>query len=254
MNLRIAFWPGDSLLHRLHPLVKVTWVIFGTVMVFIFKNPWWVMAMLALVIIAFPLCRLPVLRVRGVRLFATTALFLALIQFIFIRDGAVLFQWGNWRLTSTGLEAGVYVAGRFLCVVLMSYLFVMTTNPNDLAYALMHIGVPARYGFTLVTALRLVPIFEQEASIVYQAQLARGMRYDRRNLRRIFDLARQFFMPLLVSALSKVDALSVSMEGRCFGKSPRRTFLREVKPTWRDVLAIGLMFMVGSIAIYMAVR
>jgi energy-coupling factor transport system permease protein len=254
MRPRITFWPGNSFLHRLHPAVKIIWMIFGTVMVFIQRNPWWVMVILVMTILAFPLCSLPLSRVRGIRLFVTTALFLGLLQFIFVRQGEVLYQWGKWRLTTGGLEAGIYVAGRFLSVVLMSYLFVMTTNPNDLAYALMQIGVPARYGFILITALRLVPIFEQEASIVYQAQLARGMRYDRRSLGRVLDLARQFTLPLLVSALSKVDALSVSMEGRCFGKYPRRTFLRRVRPTWRDALAIGLLILVGSVTISVAVR
>ncbi len=42
-------------------------------------------------------------------------------------------------------------------------------------------------------------------------------------------LARQFFLPLLVSALSKVDAMAVSMEGRGFGQYRSRTFLREVR-------------------------
>jgi energy-coupling factor transporter transmembrane protein EcfT len=38
-----------------------------------------------------------------------------------------------------------------------------------------------------------------------------------------------------------VDALAVSMEGRCFGKFPSRTFLKEVHFTRRDVLAVGLL-------------
>jgi energy-coupling factor transporter transmembrane protein EcfT len=46
----------------------------------------------------------------------------------------------------------------------------------------------------------------------------------------------------LVSALGKVDALAVSMEGRCFGKYPTRTFLREVRATWLDAVAVGVLF------------
>jgi energy-coupling factor transport system permease protein len=59
-------------------------------------------------------------------------------------------------------------------------------------------------------------------------------------------LARQFVLPLLVSALGKVDALAVSLEGRCFGKYPTRTFLREVRATRLDALAVALL--VASIA------
>jgi energy-coupling factor transport system permease protein len=108
----------------------------------------------------------------------------------------------------------------------------------------MQAGLPYRYGFMLITALRLVPLFEQEAQTVYQAQLARGIAYDRGGLKRFFTLARQFFLPLLVSAMSKVDALAVSMEGRCFSKYPHRTFLREVTFTRRDGVALGVLVLV----------
>ena len=82
---------------------------------------------------------------------------------------------------------------------------------------------------------------EQEGQVVYSAQLARGVQYDTRSPRRFLTLARQFFLPLLISALGKVDALAVSMEGRCFGKYSTRTFLRVVHVTRQDVTAIALL-------------
>jgi energy-coupling factor transport system permease protein len=238
---RITYHPGDSILHRLHPLIKAAWLLFGTVFVFVVRSPWSVVAMVTLLLVAFPLTGVRLSRVRGTSLFITTALLLGLLQVIFVDGGATLLQLGPLTITSDGIEAGIYVAGRFLSVILLSYLFVLTTEPNDLAYALMHAGVPYRYGFALITALRLVPTFEQEGQTVYNAQLARGVRYDVKSPRRFLTLARQFFLPLLVSALGKVDAMAVSMEGRCFGKYPSRTFLREVRATWRDGVAIGVL-------------
>jgi energy-coupling factor transport system permease protein len=159
---------------------------------------------------------------------------------------------GPFAVTAGGVEAGVYVAARFLSVILLSYLFVLTTDPNDLAYGLMRAGLPYRYGFALITALRLVPIFEQEGQIVYRAQLARGVRYDTRSPRRFLTLGRQFFLPLLVSALGKVDSLAVSMEGRCFGKYPTRTFLREARTTRQDVIAVALLVLgIVAVALYL---
>jgi energy-coupling factor transporter transmembrane protein EcfT len=64
-------------------------------------------------------------------------------------------------------------------------------------------------------------------------------------------LARQLFFPLLVSALGKADTLAVSMEGRCFGRYPTRTFLRQTAFTWRDGLALALLaaaLIVGALA------
>lgn len=247
---RLTYHPGVSFLHCLHPLVKVAWLVFGTVFVFVVKSPGPVVAVVALVSLAFPLAGVRLRRLRGTRLFVTTALFLGVLQVIFFHEGAVLLQAGPLTITAGGVQAGLYVAGRFLSVVLLSYLFVVTTEPNDLAYALMRAGVPYRYGFTLITALRLVPTFEQEGQIVYNAQLARGVRYDVRSPRRFLTLARQFFLPLLVSALGKVDALAVSMEGRCFGKHTTRTFLREVRTTRLDGMAVGVLAIAVAATLY----
>ena len=245
---RITYQPGWSLLHQLHPLVKMAWLAGSTVALFIIQQPAGVLGLLVLAAIAFPLNGLKIHKVRGLRLFAFTALLLFLTQLFFASTDSPLLQLGPLRITEAGIARGVYVAGRLLSVVLLSYLFVLTTEPNDLGYALMRAGLPYRYGFMLITALRLVPLFEQEAQTVYQAQLARGIAYDRGGFKRFFVLARQFFLPLLVSAMSKVDALAVSMEGRCFSKYPRRTFLREVTFTRRDGVALGVL-LVAMIAL-----
>jgi len=239
---RITYQPGVSFLHRLHPLVKLAWLVGSTVALFVSQKPAGVLGVLVLAVIAFPLNRLALHKVRGLRFFAFTALALFLTQILFANTTAApLLQLGPLRVTEVGITRGIYTAGRLLSVILLSYLFVLTTEPNDLGYALMRAGLPYRYGFMLITALRLVPLFEQEAQTVYQAQLARGIVYDRGGVKRFFTLARQFFLPLLVSAMSKVDALAVSMEGRCFGKYPRRTFLREVAFTRRDGVAFGVL-------------
>jgi energy-coupling factor transport system permease protein len=243
MKPRITYQPGSSIFHRLHPLVKGAWLLFGTIVVFVVPSSWVVFVSVGLLLLAFSWAGLSLGQVRGTRLFIITALLLGALQVLFVRQGAVLIQVGSLIVTADGVEAGIYVAGRFISVVLLSSLFVLTTDPNDLAYALMRAGLPYRYGFALVTALRLVPVFEQEGQIVYSAQLARGVQYDVRSPRRFLTLARQFFMPLLVSALGKVDALAVSMEGRCFGKYPTRTFLREIHPTRLDVIAVVLLLL-----------
>jgi len=237
--------PGESLLHRLHPLAKLAWLVGGTALVFVVPTPWAVLGMLALIAAGFALGKVTLRDLPGLRLFGFMALMLLGLQLTFVRTGAVLLEVGPLRVTADGLAAGVYVAGRLLSVILLSYLFVLTTEPNDLAYALMQVGLPYRYGFTLITAIRLVPLFEQEGQTVYQAQLARGIAYDAGGPRRFLTLARQFFLPLLVSALGKVDALAVSMEGRCFGKYPRRTYLREVRFSWRDGAAVAVLVGVG---------
>jgi energy-coupling factor transport system permease protein len=246
VRARITYQPGSSLLHELHPLVKAAWLIAGTVFVFAMRSPWLVMMTVVALLFAFQASGLHLSKVRGTRLFTMTALLLGLLQVLFVHEGETLLTLGPLTVTMGGIEAGIYVAGRFLTIILLSYLFVLTTEPNDLAYALMEAGLPYRYGFALITALRLVPTFEQEGQTVYNAQLARGVQYDVRSPRRFLALARQFVLPLLVSALGRVDTMAVSMEGRCFGKYPTRTFLRKVRLTWRDGVALGVLALVAA--------
>jgi len=241
MKHRIIYQDGHSILHSLHPLVKLSWLIFCTVFVFVAPYLWMVLIFLLVIVFLIPIANLPITNIRGLRLVITTALLLAIIQIIFTDQGEVLFTFWKIDITKLGIENGVYIAARLISVVLASYLFVLTTRPNDLAYALIQTGIPYRYGFALVTAIRLVPVFEQEAIIVYEAQLARGVQYNRKNLNKIILLAKQFLLPMLVSALSKVDALAVSMEGRCFGKYPKRTFLREVRYKKVDLVGLGIL-------------
>lgn len=238
MRKSLRYIPGNSFIHKLHPLLKLFWLVAGSIVVFIVQRWWTVYPFILLIWVALLSARVQVSARRGMRLFLTTSLMLFGFQAFFNQGGETVFMPFNRAVTSEGLETGAYVAGRFLAVILLSYLFILTTEPNDLVYAMMRAGLPYRYGFMLITALRLVPVFEQEGRIVYNAQLVRGVAYDARKPGRVLTLAKQFTMPLLTSALGKVDSLAVSMEGRCFGKYPSRTWLHTVKFERRDMLIL----------------
>jgi energy-coupling factor transport system permease protein len=244
MKQRIIYQDGNSFIHFMHPLVKLSWLLFFTVFVFITPHLWMVLGLLFGIVLLIYVSNLKFTNIRGLRLVITTAILLAILQVIFTTQGEILFSFWQIGITELGIRNGLYIAARFVSVVFASYLFVLTTQTNDLAYALIQTGFPYRYGFALVTAIRLVPVFEQEAIIVYEAQLARGVQYNRKNINKFILLAKQFFLPMLVSALSKVDALAVSMEGRCFGKYTNRTFLREVRYSKIDFCSIGILIIV----------
>lgn len=243
---KILHQSRSSWLHRLHPLAKLCWLTTLSIAVFIIPSPAWVLTVLLLAVLAFPSARLSLRRdVRGIRFLTIMGSLLFLLQAIFNHRGTTLAQLAlgplNLSLTSGGLIAGIYIGGRFLALIFMSYLFVLTTEPSGLAYGLMQIGLPYRYGFALITALRLAPIFEIEGNTVYQAQLTRGVRYDIRSPRKFLTLARQLLLPLLISALSKVDALAVSMEGRCFGKYPTRTYRQVPEFATGDLVSLAIL-------------
>jgi energy-coupling factor transport system permease protein len=123
----------------------------------------------------------------------------------------------------------------------MSLALVQSTDPVALARGLMQAGLPYRWGFALVTALRLAPVFRAEAHHVYRAQRLRGVDYAVRGPRRYWRMLRRLCLPLLVSALRTAQSLSLSMEGRAFGLHPRRTFLRPLHAGRADVVGLALL-------------
>ncbi len=169
----------------------------------------------------------------------TTGVLLLIIYLLFEKSGNAIFisEIQLLTLTTGGLETGLRISGRFLTIVFLSYLFILSTDPNHLANALMRTGLPYRFGFMLVTALRLGPLMEEEGRIIYKAQLVRGIQYDVRSIRKLFMIIKQYLSPLLLSAMRRADKLFFSLEGRGFGKHPTRTFRAYTNPSTLDVTA-----------------
>ncbi|QRN83709.1 energy-coupling factor transporter transmembrane protein EcfT [Chloroflexota bacterium] len=235
---KLTFQPGNSFFHQLYPLDKLIWLLLLSALVLIVTKGLltFLLALLALISLIW-LCP-QIWKVRGFRLVFFTGIFLFVVYLLFEKTGVVLWDPGikHFKITQSGIDSGLLFSSRFLAIVLMSYLFIITTNPSDLAYALMKAGLPYRFGFMLITALRLAPILEDEGQTIYQAQLVRGVRYDQGSLKRIPLLVRQFMTPLLISALRRADKLVFSMEGRGFGQYRTRTFRNRVIPSYRDLI------------------
>jgi energy-coupling factor transport system permease protein len=172
---------------------------------------------------------------------------------LFTPAGRVLvtvpFYFFYLSITDAGLIMGVLYAARFLTVFLISALFVASTEPAALVYALMRRGLPYRYGFLLVLMLRFVPVFERERKMVSDAQKMRGLEIDKRGVRSMYRSLRYTVVPLIVSALQKTESLVMSMEGRAFGYRPDRTFTFEDHFGARDLVVTAVSWAVFALAL-----
>ena len=244
---KLAFFPGQSLLHRLYPLTKLVWLILGTILMLVLTNSWIILLLTGASLIVLVTIYPRIWHIRGFRLVFLTGIVLFLLYLLFNKTGEILLNSSFFllQITSGGLLTGLRFSGRFMAIVFLSYLFILTTEPSDLAYALMKIGLPYRYGFMLVTALRLSPIMEDEGRTIYKAQLTRGVRYDQGGPRKWVLLTTQFLTPLLISALQRADSLVFSMEGRGFDQFPKRTFRSRVNPSQLDLVFNILLIIIA---------
>ncbi|MGC9529996.1 MAG: energy-coupling factor transporter transmembrane component T family protein [Candidatus Bipolaricaulaceae bacterium] len=192
----------------------------------------------------------PVLVLGGRRLAAARTFRLALVfgGFIFLvqallAPGDEVARLGPLSVTLQGIKIGAQMALRFFGVLAGSLLFVATTPPEDFAAALSHTRLPYRYTYTLVLALRFLPLFAAEYQRVREAQAVRGLRLRPWNL---LTHVRWTAVPVLASALMRADCLAMAMQGRAFGRHPSRTVL-DVRP-WRRRDRAALAVAVGGLA------
>ncbi len=235
----VSYSKGESVLHRLNPLSKLSAVFAGCTVLFLFDSLAVVVAgLVAVGALAVATGAKQVLQLARSRFASILGLWLILANAVFTPAGKVLVAMPLYffRLTITdlGLLIGIMMAARLMTVLLLSGLFISTTDPAALVYSLMSRGLPYRYGFMLIVMLRFAPVFERERKTVANAQKMRGLEIDKRGVKNLYRSLRYTFVPLIVSALSKVETLVVSMEGRAFGNKGTRTFLAEDRYARRD--------------------
>jgi energy-coupling factor transport system permease protein len=182
--------------------------------------------------------------VKRARFLVIFGFFVFLIQALFTPGDVVLLKPipdtspilpGIISITMEGVILGLEMTLRFLVIVLASFWFVAITDPNKFAYSLMQLGLPYRYGFMLVTSLRLLPQFEIESNTVHNAQLARGIKLEKHGFRGLYNHVRYTLRPLIISALQRAEVMARSMEGRGFGLYKSRTFVDHARITKKDI-------------------
>jgi energy-coupling factor transport system permease protein len=241
------FTKGSSTLHRLDPVAKLVALSAFSISIFLFDSLVLEALSLAAVILAAYLIKAgSAISIVRSRYSLALIIWLVVIQAVFTPAGIPLLvipaHFFNIVITDMGILKGLIISLRFLVIIVASGLFIATTGPAELAYALMRSGVPYRYGFMLVTMLRFIPVFEMEMSTVRNAQAARGADIDKGGVKSLIKSIRYTFVPLIVSAISKVDCLTVSMDGRAFGYRPHRTFIgtRKLKPVDTAIITLSI--------------
>ena len=113
------------------------------------------------------------------------------------------------------------------------------TRMNDLCNALVkRLHLPYRYAFIVTTAFRFVPIFATEFHDIQDAQKARGVDFDTKNIFRKLGLIAPLCVPLLVSSLKKVDVSAMSAEMRGFELRGYKSGYKEYPFAARDVVTV----------------
>ena len=146
---------------------------------------------------------------------------------------------GRWILTKEQLFYHLNLVLKYLATIPIVLLFVCTTNPSEFAASLNRIGVKYTIAYSVALALRYIPDIQREYHEISQAQQARGIEMSKKeSLVKRLKSASAILIPLILSSMDRIEAISNAMELRVFGKNKQRGWYMARPFTGWDVLAM----------------
>jgi energy-coupling factor transport system permease protein len=165
-----------------------------------------------------------------------------------VDSGAVLLQLGPFSVTEGSLTSGVAITLRILAIGLPGIILLSTTDPTDLADGLAQVlRLPARFVLSALAATRLFGVMAADWRSMSLARRARGLGGDG-PLSAVRAAFGQVFA-LLVLAIRRGTVLATTMESRGFGTGRSRTWARESRLHWGDLVVVLGSVLVVVVAI-----
>ncbi|HET6483311.1 MAG TPA: energy-coupling factor transporter transmembrane component T, partial [Actinoplanes sp.] len=159
-------------------------------------------------------------------LIASLGLLVTMVLFSATRTGTPLLDLGPFDVTTGVLISALGLVLRLFAVAIPGVLVFATTDPTDLADALVqNAKASPRFAIGALAAFRLLPLLGQEWQMLTLARRARGIDAGRNPL----AAARLFVstaFAMLVGALRRGGRLAVAMDARGFDSGLPRSYAR----------------------------
>ncbi|MBE6029473.1 MAG: energy-coupling factor transporter transmembrane protein EcfT [Clostridiales bacterium] len=239
------YYPGNSVIHRLDPRVKIMATLLYIVALFVVKDfTGFIVAALLLEAVII-MAKVPRRYIwRGLKPVLIIIAFTLIVNIFMVR-GEVLWQFGVLHITREGLRTAAFVGIRLVLLIIGSTMLTLTTRPiglTDGIEALLSpfkkIGLPAHELAMMMTiALRFIPTLLEETDKIIKAQQARGADFESGNILRRAKALMPILVPLFISAFRIAQDLAMAMEARCYGGDVKRTRMNAMKFARRDLIA-----------------
>lgn len=244
------YFPGNSVLHRMDPRMKLVLTLLFIVLVFIPHSWIGLGAMAALLAVILALSRLPVKLIwRSVKPILPVIVFTAVLNVLYVTGGTVLVSWYFIRITTRGLNTAAFIATRILCLLAGSSLLTYTTTPTALTDAMEYLLKPLRIihinahelAMMMTIALRFIPTLVEETDKIMAAQKARGADMESGSIVRRAKALIPVLIPLFVSSFRRAYELAMAMECRCYQGGTGRTRMKQLRCAPRDWIALAVV-------------
>ena len=241
------YYPGNALLHRTDPRIKLILLIEYLIFVLVASTELAIAASLLFTVflIAVSGVKFGIL-IKSVKPLIFVLVFTAIINLFFTAgEGDPLFAWKFIKIYANGIRNAIFMLLRLVMLVLgTSLLISFTTSPLQLTDAiesllgpLKKIKVPVHeFAMMMSIALRFIPTLIEETNKIISAQKARCADFESGNVIKRLKALIPILIPLFVSAVRRAEELADAMECRCYHGGEGRTQLKVMKANAGDYI------------------
>ena len=255
-------FPGNSVVHRCDPRLKIIATIAYIIVLFMASNPLGIALSLALLALLYKVAQIPIkLIVKSLKPIVPIVLFTAVLNLFFITgEGEPLVHFGFIHIYREGVSYAVLMAVRIVALIAGTSLLTYTTSPIVLTDAIEQLLKPLgrlhfpvhELAMMMSIALRFIPTLIEETDKIMNAQKARGAMLDSGTMTERIKALVPVLIPLFISAFRRADELAMAMECRCYRGGDGRTRLKVLRCTKQDY--IDLAFCIVCFAVILSSR
>ena len=255
-------FPGNSLVHRFDPRLKLVLTIAYIVLLFAASNPLGLALSILFLAVMYKVAKIPgKMILKSLKPILPIVVFTAVLNLFFVSgEGEPLVH--IWFLTiyAEGVRYAILMAVRVITLIAGTSLLTYTTSPIVLTDAIERLLAPFNkihmpvheLAMMMTIALRFIPTLVEETDKIMNAQKARGAMLDSGTLKERMHAMIPILIPLFISAFRRADELAMAMECRCYHGGEGRTRLKVLKYTKQD--AISCMVCMAVFAAIFATR
>lgn len=252
------YYPGDSVIHRLDPRIKIILALALIVIVFLIDTIWGFAALAVYIGVVVALAQVgPGSVIRSIRPLLFIIVFTFILNLFFYGGATVLFQWGPLMITEEGIFRAVLIVLRLMFLIFSTSLMTLTTSPMQLTDGMESLMKPLNkikfpvheMSMMMSIALRFIPTLAEETDRIMKAQMARGAEFDTGNILKKARNMVPLLVPLFVSAFKRADELALAMESRCYHGGEGRTKMKILRLAGRDWASVAITGAVSALLV-----
>ena len=255
-------FPGNSLVHRFDPRLKLVLTVAYIVLLFAASNPLGLTLSILFLGVMYKVAKIPVKMIgKSLKPILPIVLFTAVLNLFFVSgEGDPLVHFWFLSIYAEGVRYAVLMAVRVMALIAGTSLLTYTTSPIVLTDAIEQLLKPLgklhfpvhELAMMMSIALRFIPTLIEETDKIMNAQKARGAQLDTGKMTDRVKALVPVLIPLFISAFRREDELAMAMECRCYRGGTGRTRLKVLRCEKQDY--IDLAVCIACFAVILASR